>query len=65
VEARRAVNGEALARQHAYIACPAPANLDAPVAALRTALGVALLPKPFRFEQLLDTIAQAEAHLQG
>jgi sigma-B regulation protein RsbU (phosphoserine phosphatase) len=54
-----------LARQHAYIACPATSNLDGPVAALRTALGIPLLPKPFNVEHVLDAIAQAETRLQG
>ena len=54
-----------LARQHVYIAMPATAQMDAPVAALRTALGVPLLAKPFELKQLFDAIAQAEVGLPG
>jgi CheY-like chemotaxis protein len=54
-----------LAARHAYIAFPANPELDAPVAALREALGVPLLPKPFDLDELLAAVAQAEARLSG
>jgi CheY-like chemotaxis protein len=53
-----------LARQHAYIAMPATPMLDAPVEALRAALGVPLLPKPFDLDELLEAIIQAAARLR-
>jgi CheY-like chemotaxis protein len=62
----QAVAGDTLlARQHAYIAFPATVMVDAPVEALRAALGVPLLAKPFHLEQLFDAVAQAEARLWG
>jgi CheY-like chemotaxis protein len=54
-----------LAHRHAYIAIPATVRPDAPAEALRAALGVALVPKPFDLEVLLAAIAQAEARLRG
>jgi two-component system NtrC family response regulator/two-component system response regulator HydG len=54
-----------LACRHAYIAVPASAHLDRPVAPLRAVLDIPLIPKPFDLDTLLDAITQAAARLHG